>query len=265
MTLPPPVLGALAGVAGELSKSACMTFSRALQGSTATVHGAEFQQRALAPLAHRASIEAVLQAWRDHASTVPGSELAVALTAMCAYDEHLRRELRVEAVWTGPREWSSGLRRTEQVILEMIATARQSVWLIAFAAYRVSAVAHALRDAGARGVAIRLVVEDREASQGKVQFDPLPALVETGLPSIEVYVWPLQQRSVDAQGRYGTLHAKGLIVDEKMSFITSANLTEHALNLNIELGVALHVPSAARQIVLQLQGMVDRGVLVRQR
>lgn len=262
MTLPPALLDALAGLAGELSKSGAIALAGALETSQAAVHASELRQRTLLPLGLEPAIEAVLRAWRVHDSDASGAVLATALRAMCAYDDHLRRELRVEAVWTGPREWSSGLRRTEQVILEMIAEARQSVWLIAFAAYRVPAIARALRDAGTRGVTVRLVVEDREISQGKVSFDPLPALVEAGLLSVEVYVWPLEQRPIDERGRHGTLHAKGLVVDECMAFITSANLTEDALNLNMELGVALRVPEAARQIAAELRGMVLRGVLV---
>lgn len=47
-----------------------------------------------------------------------------------------------------------------------------------------------------------------------------------------------------------------------MAFITSANMTEDALNINMELGVALHFPEAVRQIADQLRGLVKNGVLV---
>lgn len=47
-----------------------------------------------------------------------------------------------------------------------------------------------------------------------------------------------------------------------MAFITSANMTEDTLNINMELGVALHVPEAVRQIADQLRKLVSNGVLV---
>ena len=57
------------------------------------------------------------------------------------------------------------------------------------------------------------------------------------------------------------MHAKGLVVDDRVAFITSANMTEDALNINMELGVALHVPESVRQIADQLRGLVSKGVL----
>jgi hypothetical protein len=39
-------------------------------------------------------------------------------------------------------------------------------------------------------------------------------------------------------------------------------MTEDALNINIELGVALRVPVAAQQIADQLRAMIRAGVLV---
>ena len=181
---------------------------------------------------------------------------------MSFYDTRLRRELQVEAVWTGPRVGAAGLRRTEQVLLEMIGAAQVSIWLVTFAAYRVPLVSGALRAAIARGVRLQLVLEDREVSEGKVTFDPWPALAAAGLRGAEVFVWPIDQRPRDERGRHGTLHAKGLVVDDRMAFITSANMTEDALNINMELGVALHVPHAVRQIADQLRGLVSQGVLV---
>lgn len=171
-------------------------------------------------------------------------------------------ELRAEAVWTGPRDAASGLRRTEQVLPEMIGDAQDSIWLVAFAAYRVPAIAHALGSTIARGVRLKMVVEDRDVSAGKVAFNALPALTPPGCKATNAYVWPLERRPVDDRGRHGTLHAKGLVVDDRMAFVTSANLTEDALNLNMELGVALRLPAAAKEIAARLDSMVSCGDLM---
>ena len=43
-------------------------------------------------------------------------------------------------------------------------------------------------------------------------------------------------RSLDPSGPTGVLHAKAVVVDGEAVFVTSANLTEAALDRNIELG-----------------------------
>lgn len=263
MNLPLPILDALATLASDLSTSGATNLARALDsGHATTVRTADLNRLGELPLWQHAALDLLVNAWRQHGPSLPGSALATALLAMSFYDDRLRRELQVEAVWTGPRDGMSGLRRTEQVLLEMIEAAQASIWVIAFAAYKVPMISGALQAAMARGVRLRLVLEDPEVSEGKVTFDPLPALVAAGLGNAEVFVWPLVQRPLDERGRHGTLHAKGVVVDDRMAFITSANLTEDALNINMELGVALRVPLAARQIADQLRSMVRRGVLV---
>jgi phosphatidylserine/phosphatidylglycerophosphate/cardiolipin synthase-like enzyme len=52
-----------------------------------------------------------------------------------------------------------------------------------------------------------------------------------------VYVWPLDKRPKDGAGRHGSLHAKCAVADEAAAFISSANLTKYALNLNAQKGV----------------------------
>ena len=148
------------------------------------------------------------------------------------------------------------------MILEMIGEARHSIRLVALAAYRVHSIASALGTAVARGVRLRYVLEDHDVSAGKVSFNPLPALVAPGLKAPEVYVWPIERRPTDERGRHGTLHAKGLVIDESMAFVTSANLTEDALNLNMESGIALRFPAAAKEIAAQLEALVSRGDLL---
>lgn len=88
------------------------------------------------------------------------------------------------------------------------------------------------------------------------------ATAAVGLGGAEVFDWPADQQPRDDRGCHGTLHAKGLVVDDMMAFTTSANLTEDARNINMEFGVALRASEAVRQIADQLRGLVSRGVLV---
>jgi cardiolipin synthase A/B len=262
MSLSPALLSALAELAKDLPINGGATLVRVLARATPQDHEAALRSQASLPLSQQSAVERLMRQWRSESTPPLGTTLGAALEAMCTYDVLVRQELRAEVVWTGPRDSASGLRRTEQVILEMIGEARDSIWLLAFAAYRVPAIAQALGMAVARGVRLRYVVEDHDISAGKVSFNPLPALVAPGLKPLEVYVWPIERRPTDERGRHGTLHAKGLVIDERMAFVTSANLTEDALNLNMELGVVLRFPAAAKEIAAQLEGMVGKGELV---
>ena len=83
-------------------------------------------------------------------------------------------------------------------------------------------------------------------------FDPVPHLRASGLRRAEVFTWPQEHRLRDERGRFGSLHAKFAIADRARLFVSSANLTEFAFNLNIELGVLVtggHGPvEAARHV-----------------
>jgi hypothetical protein len=46
-------------------------------------------------------------------------------------------------------------------------------------------------------------------------------------------------RALYAEGPGGVLHAKAVVADDEVAFITSANLTEAALDRNIELGALI--------------------------
>ena len=89
----------------------------------------------------------------------------------------------------------------------------------------------------------------------------LPALSGVGLGAAKVYVWPLEQRRQNKRGQHGSLHAKCVLVDCHRLFVSSANMTEFALTLNIELGVLLNGGDAPRQAERNLTELIRSGVL----
>jgi cardiolipin synthase len=194
----------------------------------------------------------LLDAW---AAEVPVGGPAVLVDALLAASEAERLQSgkqQLELVWSGPSTLSSALRSTGPALLELIAGAHESLYLVTFAAYKVPAVAEALVAAERRGVRVIFVLESEEGGGGKIDFAPLPHLRAAGLQQPEVYRWPVESRLRDERGRYGSLHAKFAVADRKRLLVSSANLTEFAFNLNIELGVLIdggHAPAeAARQI-----------------
>jgi phosphatidylserine/phosphatidylglycerophosphate/cardiolipin synthase-like enzyme len=70
-------------------------------------------------------------------------------------------------------------------------------------------------------------------------------------------------RAIELEGPSGVLHAKAVVADDEAVFITSANLTEAALDRNIELGVLIRDRAFALTIGGYFQTLIDRDLLKR--
>ncbi len=68
-------------------------------------------------------------------------------------------------------------------------------------------------------------------------------------------------RALDPEGRDGVLHAKAVVADDEVVFVTSANLTEAALDRNIELGVLIRDRALALTVSGYFRSLVDRDLL----
>lgn len=205
----------------------------------------------------------LLNVWRQEMPLAQLSELGHALLAASATSREEQQRQQVELVWSGPDLTSTALRSTEPALLELIGSARESIYIVTFAAYKVPAVADALTAAGSRGVRIVFVLESDECNGGKLDFDPLPHLLTAGLHRAEVYVWPQQQRIKDPRGRFGSLHAKLAVADRRHLLVSSANLTEFAFELNIEAGILVHGGHTPETAVRYIDELIRASVLQR--
>jgi phosphatidylserine/phosphatidylglycerophosphate/cardiolipin synthase-like enzyme len=71
-------------------------------------------------------------------------------------------------------------------------------------------------------------------------------------------------RSLDPEApKRSSLHAKCVVVDESVAFISSANFTEAAQVRNIEVGVLIRSVPFARQLAAHFIGLADQHVLER--
>jgi phosphatidylserine/phosphatidylglycerophosphate/cardiolipin synthase-like enzyme len=68
-------------------------------------------------------------------------------------------------------------------------------------------------------------------------------------------------RALEIDGPGGVLHAKAVVSDDETVFVTSANLTEAALDRNIELGLLVRDRALAQSVVVHFRGLIDRGLL----
>jgi cardiolipin synthase len=73
----------------------------------------------------------------------------------------------------------------------------------------------------------------------------------------------MAKRPKDSLGRYGSLHAKCAVVDSNLLFLSSANLTEFAFNLNMELGVLIKGGDPPRAVEMHFHALIATGCLER--
>ena len=207
----------------------------------------------------RARASRLVAAW-GAASHVSPANLAWGLRAASVVDDHHRRGQSVELVWTGPVPDGTVLRRTDQVLLDLVRSARHEIYLVTFAAYKIPVLNEAMLAAAQRGVEINLIFESQET--GKTAFAAIKAVGGELEALSNIYTWPLDKRPKDAAGRHGSLHAKCAVSDGTDLLISSANLTEYALNMNMELGILGRGGSLPGRVVRHLQQLVDEETLM---
>lgn len=210
----------------------------------------------IATPAARAAVVSVLTAWAG--SRVNGDEVAGMLIGACEAYARVERELSVELVWTGPTTRFVPTRRTEQVLLDLIAGAQADLFLVSFVAYAVPSIVRAMNEAAERGVRVRVLLEASTGHGGSLNVDPM-AVMRDGVPAAKIFHW--KEKSEAFHG--GKVHAKLAVVDRARAFITSANLTAHALEKNMEAGVLINGGPTPRALIDHFQALIDVGIISR--
>ena len=201
-----------------------------------------------------AVVEQLVAAWQN--TKVGSDELASMLLAASYVYAKAASVQSTELVWTGPTTPFASARRTEQALLQVINSAEQSLFITSFVAYDVSTIVKALNAAGDRGVTISMLLELSQDHGGSITFDVIGKM-RTLVPGAKIYAWR-DKADPFADGR---VHAKVAVADGTICFITSANLTGHAMEKNMEAGVLIsggHVPSLLRD---HLRSLIDAKVV----
>ncbi len=195
-------------------------------------------------------VDQLVDAWR--ATTVSADELASMLLAAGHVFTKVANQQSTELVWTGPTTPFVSARRTEQALLQVINAAEQTLFITSFVAYDVSTIVKALNAASDRGVVISMLLELSQDHGGSITFDAIGKM-RTLVPAARLYAW----RDKADPFSDGRVHAKVAVADGRMCFITSANLTGHAMEKNMEAGVLItggHIP---RLLGDHLRSLVD--------
>lgn len=184
---------------------------------------------------------------------------ALALRAAARAVEIESADRAVEIAWTGPSTTAVPVRRVDQVLYELIGNATRELVVVTYAAYRAERALAEIAHASRRGVSVNFVLELGQHSGGKVSFDLL-AQFKNAVPLARIYYWPLDRRRRNDRGGYGSMHAKSVIADRHLALVSSANLTDHALDLNIELGFVVG-RSVAERLAIHFDQLIVQGEL----
>lgn len=195
-------------------------------------------------------VEQLVAAWQN--TEVGSDELASMLLAASYVYTKAASEQSAELVWTGPTTPFVSARRTEQALLQVINSAKQSLFITSFVAYDVSTIVKALNVAAERGVTITMLLESSQDHGGSINIDVIGKM--RGLvPTAQLYAWR------DKTGNFsdGRVHAKVAVADKTSCFITSANLTGYAMEKNMEAGVLISGGQIPRLLDDHLRSLVD--------
>lgn len=200
------------------------------------------------------SLTQLLEAWES--TDVTSNELAsMLLTASHVHAKNTAAQ-STELVWTGPTTPYVSARRTEQALLQVINSAKHTLFVTSFVAYEVSSIVKGLNAANDRGVAISMLLELSEEHGGSISFDAISQM-KALVPAAKLYAW----RDKGESFTNGRVHAKVAVADDRTCFITSANLTGFAMERNMEAGL-LHAGGYIPRLLSEhLRALVDTRIV----
>ncbi|WP_439923649.1 DISARM system phospholipase D-like protein DrmC [Nitrobacter sp. JJSN] len=250
-----PLLNAVTQLVALLSPSKIEAIAFRLRGATSNDRDRSLHQIVGTPAA-RAALDSLTATWGQ--SGLPGDVVAGILMGAAHARLQSQRDSSVELVWTGPTTPYVPTRRTEQVLLDLIQRAKSELFIVSFVAYDVPSVITAINSAIDRGVETRILVEASLTQGGSLLVDPV-ATMRSCVPSALLYAWTDRPHPFTN----GRVHAKVAVADDSTAFVTSANLTGHALEKNMEAGVLVtggHVPASLQS---HLRALIETKVIRR--
>jgi phosphatidylserine/phosphatidylglycerophosphate/cardiolipin synthase-like enzyme len=184
------------------------------------------------------------------------------LSAGCSeqghWDEH-----STELVWTGPDADVVPFRRTEQAILQVLDSAQRRITLVSYAVYQIPNVRESLVRAARRGVHLQIIVETPDRHEGQNEYSTIRALGDDVAACAAVYFWPQDNRRQNDAGKIGILHVKCAVADGRWLFLSSANLTQYAFDINMELGMLVTGGKLPLQVEANFDRLIETGILER--
>ena len=145
------------------------------------------------------------------------------------------------------------------MISQLIHDCREPLLIVSYAAFGVTDVVRELGQAARRGVRIDLILEST-ANEGGALHGPIGAAApfQDLRRDATLWAWPAARRPAIGTSR-AALHAKVVAADDRGALLGSANLTDKALALNLEVGVILRDPGVVHRLVSHFRSLMKPG------
>jgi phosphatidylserine/phosphatidylglycerophosphate/cardiolipin synthase-like enzyme len=172
--------------------------------------------------------------------------------------ERLQRP-EIEIVWTGPQADGPLVRPTAVVIEEMLRGVREAgeILVVGYSltaddGSAMSAIIDLLGEASRRRAVVTVILHRDDEARNRAN---LLAAWDVRAVRPRLLTW-----DPPPEFPYTKLHAKTLVVDRLDALVTSANLTLHGLQANLELGLRVRGPQA-QAIARRFDHLIASGVL----
>lgn len=176
----------------------------------------------------------------------------------------------IELVTSGPELPGETTRDTSVVVRDLFRYAKQSVWIAGYAVKRSRKLFTALAEQmkAMPGLNVTLLLDVRASEEPSIsvadhvrQFAINFRKVEwpNGVCLPRAFYFPASL-ATDPRDR-ASMHAKCVVIDESLCFVTSANFTEAAQKKNIEVGVLIRSAAVARRLRRHLESFVQARVV----
>jgi len=175
---------------------------------------------------------------------------------------------KADLVWSGPEVPGLHARDTRRVYEELLGSAERSIWASTYAFFdgpsAFGVLARRLDAMSELRVTLLLNIQRKRGDTTSAEH-----LVRAFADRFWKTDWPgelrprvyYDPRALELDGPGGVLHAKAVVADDEAVFVTSANLTEAALDRNIELGLLIRDRALAESVSSHFRVLIDRGLL----
>lgn len=175
----------------------------------------------------------------------------------------------VDLVWTGPEAPGVVSRDTGVVVRELFMTARDYVLVAGYAVHQGREVFRGLADRMSEnlGLEVHMFLNvQRRHSDTSAESEILHRFAH----EFRTKEWPGERMPelyhdpralLSNPHERASLHAKCIVVDREVAFVSSANFTEAAQVRNIEVGVLVRSESFACKLADHFEGLVTEGLL----
>lgn len=174
------------------------------------------------------------------------------------------RTVKPDLVWSGPEVPGVHARETRRVYEELLGSAQRSVVACSYVYFdgprAFDVLAKRMDAQPALRVTLLLNIQ-RKRGDSTIAQDVVRRFADRfwktdwpGKARPQIFYDP---RSLELDGPTGVLHAKAVVTDDESVFITSANMTEAALDSNIEIGMLVRDRALAASVVSHFRALIE--------